>query len=119
MFLLTNQDDESSGQGKIVKVGDELRVAPGYEEVYGVIEGHVFQAGERDRLYENDGRGNFREGGATAALPPPPPPSGSRGMGSGGPALSTSSLANELQEIKDAMRKLEMQVGWESEDRGP
>eukprot|EP00618_Florenciella_parvula_P002956 CAMPEP_0119511256 /NCGR_PEP_ID=MMETSP1344-20130328/29963_1 /TAXON_ID=236787 /ORGANISM="Florenciella parvula, Strain CCMP2471" /LENGTH=117 /DNA_ID=CAMNT_0007548243 /DNA_START=12 /DNA_END=361 /DNA_ORIENTATION=+ len=51
------------------------------------------------------------EGGATAALPPPPPPSGSRGMGSGGPALSTSSLANELQEIKDAMRKLEMQSG--------
>lgn len=69
LFLLTNQDEElTTAKAKITQVDGKLAVAKGFEEVYGIIDGHIIPAGERDVLYKNDGKGNFTDVGEQAGI---------------------------------------------------
>ena len=62
LFLLTNQDVKlESGTAKVMLKDGKRFPAPGYEEMYGFIEGRLIAAGEGDVLYENDGDGNFTD----------------------------------------------------------
>lgn len=44
---------------KIREIGGQSTVHPDFVEQYFILEGRVQEAGQRDRLYQNDGQGNF------------------------------------------------------------
>jgi len=50
---------EEQPEIKIRKIGDRSTVHPDFVEQYFLLEGRVQEAGQRDRLYQNDGQGNF------------------------------------------------------------
>ena len=61
IYLLTNQIAELDGKATINMVDGVPAVHPDYADFYQLIEGRVVQAGERDRLYQNNGDGTFAD----------------------------------------------------------
>ncbi len=59
LFLLTNQDQIPSKSPRFIEVGGERRVHPDDRETFGFVGEKVFEAGEKDYLYKNNGDGTF------------------------------------------------------------
>ncbi len=78
LFLLTNRIYGAPGEGepKLIQVGGKTVLAPGQEEssamqerlIDGEVQKYVVMAGQRDRLYHNEGGGRFREVAAEAGI---------------------------------------------------
>jgi hypothetical protein len=70
-YLLTNRVlgvAEEAPRVKAREIDGELTVHPDYVEQYAIIHGHFIEAGQRDRLYRNEGDGTFTEVGEAAGL---------------------------------------------------
>jgi hypothetical protein len=78
-YLLTSQrilqdfGDRSRQFVEMVVRSNKLKIKPGFEEIVMIIEHppgefHLRQAGQRDRLYHNEGNGKFREVAESAGL---------------------------------------------------
>ncbi|MCH8006978.1 MAG: VCBS repeat-containing protein [Planctomycetes bacterium] len=78
MYLLTNRlyPGPVADQPKTIRAGGRIAIAPGLEEAFAIqrrrvqgrLEQFVIKAGQRDRLYRNEGDGTFTDVSAEAGI---------------------------------------------------
>lgn len=59
LYVVTNRNSHDFRKPQTVTAGDRIYIHPDYCDIFGFVNGRIKKSGQRDYLYQNDGKGFF------------------------------------------------------------